>query len=105
MSKVSKLNAVTLSEPVEIDGNPVTEITLRKPKTGELRGLALTDILRMEVGALTKLLPRITQPPLNESQIANLEPADFTDLAGKTMLFFVKQEQLHGQILELEATS
>ena len=76
---------------------------MRKPKTGELRGLALTDILRMEVGALTKLLPRITQPPLNESQIANLEPDDFTDLASKTTLFFVKREQLDGQFLELEA--
>ncbi|AZV77878.1 phage tail assembly protein [Parasedimentitalea marina] len=105
MSKITKLNAVTLVEPVQIDGEDVFEITLRKPKTGELRGLALTSILQMDVGALTKLLPRITQPPLNESQIADLDPKDFTDLAGKTMLFFIKQEQLEGQVLELEAVN
>ncbi|WP_281955470.1 phage tail assembly protein [Pseudophaeobacter arcticus] len=104
MTKVSKLNAVTLSTPITIDGKEVKEITLRKPSTGELRGLGTVDILRMEVDTMLKLLPRITQPPLSSLQIsAEIEPEDFTELATKTLLFFVKKEQMEGQFLELEA--
>lgn len=104
MSNIEKMNTVTLSKPVTVDGKEVNKITLRKPQPGELRGLALTDILRMEVAALTKLLPRITMPPLNESQLSSeIETEDFMDMAGKTTLFFVKKSQLEGQVLELEA--
>lgn len=103
MSKVTKLRSVTLSNPVTIDGESVSKINLRKPMVGDLRGLKLTNVLQMDVDALTRLLPRITNPPLNESQISSeLEPDDFTELASKTLLFFVKQAQLDGQVLELE---
>lgn len=106
MSKVTNLNSVTLTKPIKIDGVDVAKITLRKPSVGELRGLAMVDILRMDVSALVKLLPRITQPPLSAFQIAKeIETEDFTDLASKTVLFFAKKEQLEGQILELEASS
>lgn len=103
MSQVTKLNTVTLSAPVRIDGQAVTEITLRKPMTGELRGLSMIDILRMDVNAMIRLLPRISQPPLSERQLANeIAPEDFTDLASRTVLFFARREQLEGQLLELE---
>lgn len=100
---VTKLNSVPLSKPVTIDGEEVEEITLRKPYPGELRGLAMTDVLRMETDALLKLLPRITQPPLSPQQLsAEIEPEDFMELATKTLLFFVKKEQMEGQFLELQ---
>ena len=102
---VTKLNAVPLSSPLKIDGEEVSEITLRKPSPGELRGLSMVDILRMETDTLFKLLPRITQPPLSPIQLSTeIEPEDFTELATKTLLFFVKKEQMEGQFLELEAT-
>lgn len=103
---VTKLNSVTLCKPVQIDGKPVTEITVRKPSTGELRGLSLVDILTMDVSAMIKLLPRITQPPLSAEQISKeIEPEDFTDLASKTVLFFARKEQLEGELLELSAAT
>lgn len=101
MSKVTKLNAVTLSKPIKIDGKDVSEITLRKPNTGELRGLKLVDVLQMDVNSHLELLPRITQPHLSTQQIAALDPTDFTDLVSKTLLFFVKPKQLEGQVLEM----
>ena len=100
---VSRLNSVKLSEPVTIDGNEVTEINLRKPRAGEMRGMKLTDVLQMDTMTMIKLLPRISSPPLSEAQVANMEVEDFTDLASKTVLFFVRQEQLDGQVLELQA--
>ncbi len=102
MSKMTNLNTVTLSTPIKIDGKDVQDITLSKPSAGQLRGLKLTEVLQMDVDAHIQLLPRITQPPLSPQQISELDPADFTDLAGKATLFFVKQRQLEGQILELE---
>ncbi len=105
MQNVSKLNAVTLSAPITIDGQDVNEITLRKPSPGELRGLSMVDVLRMDIDTMFKLLPRITQPPLSAAQISSeIEPEDFTELASKTLLFFAKKEQLDGQLLELETT-
>ena len=85
---------VTLSQPVTIDGETVTTITLRKPGTGELRGLKLTEILQMDVSTMIRFLPRITTPPLSEAQVSALPPEDFTDMAGKTVLFFARKEQL-----------
>lgn len=99
---ISKMNSVTLSEPVTIDGNAVTQIDLRKPRAGEMRGMTLTDILRMDAMTMIKLLPRISTPPLNETQVANMDAADFTELATKTVLFFMPKEQLEGQMLELQ---
>lgn len=85
---------VTLSSPVEIDGAKVTEITLRKPGTGELRGLKLTDILQMDVSSMIRFLPRITTPPMSEAQVSALPPEDFTEMASKAVLFFARKEQL-----------
>ncbi len=85
---------VTLSAPVEIDGKDVTGIDLRKPRTGELRGLKMTNVLQMDTDAMIKLLPRITQPPLTSAQVAALDPADFVALCGKTMVFFATKTDL-----------
>ncbi|MBF9049876.1 phage tail assembly protein [Roseobacter sp. HKCCD9010] len=89
-----KKHDVTLSAAVKIDGKDVTGIDLRKPQTGELRGLKMTDVLQMDTDAMIKLLPRITQPPLTSAQVAALDPADFVALCGKTVLFFAKKSEL-----------
>ena len=93
---------VTLSEPIKIDGKDVTGIDLRKPMPGELRGLKLTDILQMDASAMQKLLPRITQPPMSETQVARVDPADFLELCTKTVRFFVEKSQLQGLGLETD---
>lgn len=99
---VEDLNSVTLSDPVKVDGKKVTKITLRRPHSGELRGLKLTDILQMDVDTMIRLLPRITTPPLSEVQVDRLPPDDLTDLSVKTTLFFAKRRQIEGQTLTLE---
>ncbi|MDR3429012.1 phage tail assembly protein [Silvimonas sp.] len=54
----------------------ISAITLRKPKSGELRGIALTDLMRMEVTALQTVLPRISEPTLTSHDVAQMDPAD-----------------------------
>ncbi len=79
---------VRLKRPVDIDGKPVCEIAVREPTAGELRGLAVSAIMSMEVSAMIRLLPRITMPPLSEAQVAAMRPGDFGQLAGTAAGFF-----------------
>lgn len=69
----------------------IKNITLRKPKTGQLRGLKLSDMLNSDVNALIQLLPRITHPSLTAAEVADLDPADFTSLATGVISFFATQ--------------
>ena len=85
---------VTLSTPVKIDGKDVTAINLRRPKTGDMRGLKIRAVHEMDVDTFTRLLPRITMPPLSPAQIADLELPDFVALSEKAFLFFTTPEQL-----------
>lgn len=72
---------ITLSNPVNVDGKEVTEITLRRPKAGELRGLQIQSIAMGDVNAVIKLVPRISQPPLSETDMANMDVSDFGTIA------------------------
>lgn len=60
----------------------ITEVTLRKPRSGELRGVSLSDLVSLDVTALSKVLPRISTPTLTELDVANIDPADLVQLGG-----------------------
>lgn len=84
---------VTLSTPVtRAGGEPIVAVTVRKPGVGALRGLKLLDVLQMDVNAMCKLLPRVTEPALLPDEVAALDPADFVALAGQTTGFFVSEK-------------
>lgn len=68
---------VTLDTPITRGENlTITEITLRKPGAGELRGVSLVELSRLEVGALMTVLPRISQPTLLPEEVRQMDPAD-----------------------------
>lgn len=71
---------VTLDTPIQRGKQTVTEVTVRKPLSGALRGVALTELLQMDVTALTKVLPRITEPALTDAELRNIDPADLVQL-------------------------
>lgn len=80
---------VTLDTPIERGEQRITELTLRKPMSGELRGIALADLLRLDVGALHALLPRITAPTLTVHDVQQLDPADLVQIGGEVVGFFM----------------
>lgn len=82
---------ITLDTPIKRGDQSITSVTLRKPSSGELRGLNLTDLLQMDVNSLKKVLPRITSPILTEQDIDSLDPADLVDLGSSVALFLVKK--------------
>lgn len=71
---------VTLDYPIKRGSKEVDEITVRKPRSGALRGVSLTDVLQMDVTALQRVLPRITEPSLTEAELRDFDPADLVQL-------------------------
>ncbi|WP_415258836.1 phage tail assembly protein [Thauera phenylacetica] len=67
---------IDLDRPIPRGEGHINSITLRKPDAGALRGLVLSDLLRMEAGAVADLLPRITEPPLLAHEVARMDAAD-----------------------------
>lgn len=44
---------VTLDNPIQRGEQTISDIVVRKPMAGQLRGLNMTDILQMDVNALS----------------------------------------------------
>lgn len=72
---------IELESPIQRGSSVVSSITLRKPDAGALRGLVLSDLLRMEAGAVADLLPRITEPPLLAHEVSRMDAADLMSCA------------------------
>lgn len=66
-----------------------TEITVRKPGSGELRGLSLTALLQLEYTALETLAPRITAPVLHKHHVMAMDPADTMQFGSEVMDFLL----------------
>jgi Phage tail protein E. len=72
----AEIRTVPLDTPIQRGEQKVDTLQIRKPSSGELRGLSLVDLGQLKVDALTKLLPRITMPPITAAEAANMDPAD-----------------------------
>ena len=79
---------VKLSTPIKRSTGDVVELTLRKPATGELRGLKLMDVMQMDVNALGVLLPRIVQPSITKADVDAMDMADVLELGVAVVGFF-----------------
>ena len=67
---VNKTSAVVeLDEPIKRGETEITRVTVRKPKSGELRGVRLQVLMEMDVISMTEVLPRITDPSLTKPEI------------------------------------
>lgn len=99
MSEIETQNApapegvevVTLDCPIKRGETEIKEVTLRKPLAGQLRGIKLTELLNLDVGSVQQVLPRISTPSLQPHEIAQLDPADLTELGVKVAAFFVRK--------------
>ncbi|MEH6564576.1 MAG: phage tail assembly protein [Halopseudomonas sp.] len=73
-------NSVTLETPLKRGEQLIKKVTLRKPGTGELRGVHLAELIQLDVGSLCRVIPRISDPTLTEQEVAKLDPADTIQL-------------------------
>ena len=85
---------VTLEFPITRGATTITQLHLRKPKAGALRGINLAELLQLRAEAVMVLLPRITEPPLLKHEVENMEPVDLIACATEVVDFLVPQATL-----------
>lgn len=88
-----KLASVTLDYPIQRGETKIETVQLRRPNSGELRGLSLVRLGQMDVDEIRKLLPRITIPTLLAEEVDRLDPADLMELAGEVGDFLLSKER------------
>ena len=87
-------NTVTLDTPIRRGTTSIDSITLRKPNSGELRGVSLVELLQMDVGSLIKVLPRISSPSITAVEVAGVDPADLLALSSKISGFLLQKSAM-----------
>lgn len=85
---MSKTVPVILNTPFKRGEEEISQIELREPKSGELRGLELFSVLRMDVTAQRTLVPRISNMTANEFD--TLSPSDLVKVMNEVCAFFME---------------
>lgn len=84
-------DTVDLDSPIVRGTNSIKSLHLRKPLSGELRGVSLVDLLNLDVNALRKVLPRITTPTLTDVEVGRMDPADLVEIGTKVAGFLLRK--------------
>lgn len=82
-------NIVELESPLSRGKTEIASVTLRRPTSGELRGLHLSELLQLDVASLIKLIPRISS--LNDAEVGRLDPADLVAIGMKVSGFLLQK--------------
>lgn len=93
MADKPALRSVALDTPIVRGEQTIDRLDIRKPGSGELRGLSLVDLGQLKVDALIKIAPRVTLPPITEAEAANLDPADLLALGAEIGSFLLQKRQ------------
>ncbi|ELE5889798.1 phage tail assembly protein [Vibrio fluvialis] len=86
----AEVKTATLATPIVKDGVEINKVDIRKPHSGNLRGLSLIDVCEMKFEAGEVLLPRISS--LTERDVLNLPPENWAPLLTTIASFFVNTE-------------
>lgn len=80
---------VPMQTPIVRKGETITKLQIMRPRTGDLRGLLLADVLQMKTDAIATLLPRITVPTLTKAEVEEIDPADLVSCGVEVAGFLV----------------
>ncbi|HFF1652817.1 MULTISPECIES: phage tail assembly protein [Providencia] len=80
---------ITLDEPITRGTTTVTEVVVRKPNSGALRGVRLAALMEMDVDSAILVLPRVTAPALTKAELLMMAPADMVNLTKELVLFLL----------------
>lgn len=88
-----RLTTIVLDTPLKRGEQEIVELTLRKPSSGELRGLSLVRVGQMDVDEIRKLIPRISSPVLIDAEVDQLDVADLMEVAAAIGNFLLSKRQ------------
>lgn len=84
---------IFLDTPIQRGETTIDQITVRKPSSGELRGVSLIELAQLNVNALQTVIPRISTPILTVHDVAKLEPADLLEIGTEVASFLMKKAE------------
>lgn len=87
-----KLQSIELDEPIKRGEIVISQVTLRQPNGGEMRGLSMMDIVQMKTEALFVLVPRISDPVLMANDLKQMNPADLMQIATVIAQYYVPKK-------------
>jgi hypothetical protein len=87
------LVTVTLDTPLVRGAQTIASVELRRPKSGELRGVNLSDLAQLDVAALIKVLPRVSLPTLTGADVESLDPSDLMKLGAEIVGFLLPSQK------------
>ncbi|MFU1906035.1 phage tail assembly protein [Bordetella avium] len=87
------VEVVSLDYPIKRSSGDITQLTLRKPKAGALRGVTLMALAQIDVQALKIVLPRICDPILSPAEIIDMDPADLMSVGATVASFFLSKAE------------
>lgn len=90
----ASLVTVTLDAPIVRGAQAIASVDLRRPKSGELRGVNLSDLAQLDVAALIKVLPRVSMPTLTSADVESLDPSDLMKLGSEVVSFLLPSQKL-----------
>ena len=101
MSEAVLSDPIDLIEPVKRGDHVINSVRIRKPRSGELRGLSMNGIMTSDIDTHLKLLPRVTMEPLLAHEVDDLCPSDLLALMGGIINFFMTAEQKDSALEQL----
>ena len=88
IDKNTKGITYVLAKPITIGENTISELHMRRPTAGDLRGLKLIDLMTGGTDEYWKLLPRILTPPVPAEVLEpQINVVDFVQLTDKAWMF------------------
>jgi hypothetical protein len=94
MSDIKNEKTVTLDTPIKRGKTEITEVVLRKPQSGALRGVRLQALMEMDVNAVMTVLPRVSAPALTAQEVNEMDPADLLALSVEVVTFLLSKSAL-----------
>ncbi|KLU16281.1 MULTISPECIES: phage tail assembly protein [Xenorhabdus] len=81
--------SVTLEEPIIRGATTITDVIVRKPNSGALRGARLQALMEMDVDSMMLVLPRVTAPALTKGDLLLMSPGDLINLSIEVVSFLL----------------
>ncbi|WP_350307375.1 MULTISPECIES: phage tail assembly protein [Photorhabdus] len=96
MTQNDDQKTIVLEEPLVRGNSDITEVVVRKPNSGALRGARLQALLEMDVDSMVLVLPRITTPALTKSDLLTMSPGDLINLSVEVVNFLLPKSVKSG---------
>ncbi|OTP93147.1 hypothetical protein B6D16_08175 [Gilliamella apicola] len=84
---MANIKKITLKTGITSGKSTINELTIRKPLTGDLRGVKLLEFIDLDIDSLAKVLPRITTPSIAEHEVFNLDLIDLSEITKEVINF------------------